>query len=69
MLMNTVVNKDIFYRLNDKNVIWIFGADETGGYNYINKHVQRNTMLANRRNVFIMDKEAMEACKNVKNLF
>lgn len=68
VLMNTVVNKDIFYRLNDKNVIWIFGADETGGYNYINKHVQRNTMLANRRNVFIMDKEAMEACKKRQEL-
>ena len=63
VLMNTVVNKDIFYRLHDHHVIWIFGADEGTGYDYINKHVNVNTMYANRRNVFIIDKEAIDACE------
>lgn len=68
ILMNTVVNKDIFYRLNDHHVVWIFGADEGSGYDYIIKHVNMNTMFANRRNVFIMDKETMEACEERKEL-
>lgn len=67
MLMNAVVNKDIFYRLNDKHVIWVLGGDEDC-YNYINKHVQRNTMFANKRNIFIMDKEAMKECKKRQEL-
>ena len=68
ILMNTVVNKDIFYRLNDHHVVWIFGADEGSGYDYIIKHVNMNTMFANRRNVFIMDKETMEACEERNEL-
>ena len=63
VLMDNVVNKDIFYRLHDHHVIWIFGADEGTGYDYIVKHVQVNTMFANRRNVFIIDKEAIDACE------
>lgn len=66
--MNTIVNKDIFYRLHNHNIIWIFCADEGGGYDYINRHAHRNTMFANHRNVFIMDKETMNACKERQEL-
>lgn len=62
--MNTVVEKDMFYRLNDHNVMWVFGADEGGGYDFINKHVPKSIMFANKRNVFILDKQAIEACEN-----
>lgn len=61
--MNTVVEKDMFYRLNNHNVIWVFGADDGGGYDFINKHVPKNIMFANKRNVFILDKQAIEACE------
>lgn len=66
--MNTVVEKDMFYRLNDYNVIWVFGADEGGGYDFINKHVPKNIMYANKRNVFILDNQAIEACKKSMEL-
>ena len=61
--MNTVVEKDMFYRLNNHHVIWVFGADDGGGYDFINKHVPKNIMFANKRNVFILDKQAIEACE------
>lgn len=62
VLLNTVVNKDIFYRLNDHHVLWVYDADEENGYEHIIKHVNLNIMYANRRNIFIMDKEAIKAC-------
>ena len=68
VLMNNVVNKDIFCRLHDHHVIWIFGADENTKYDYVIKHVNMNTMYANRRNVFIIDKEAIDACEERQEL-
>lgn len=68
VLLNTIANKDMFYRLNNYHVIWVFGGDEGNGYDYITKHVHQNTMFANKRNVFIMDKEAMSACEERKEL-
>ena len=68
VLMNRVVDKDLFCRLHDHHVIWIFGADGGKSYDYIKRHVNMNTMYANRRNVFIIDKEAMDACEERNEL-
>lgn len=57
-----IVSKDIFYKLNGYFILWIFGAGEEN-YDYLNWLVYRNTLYANKRNVFIFDKEAREATK------
>lgn len=57
-----IVSKDIFYRLNGYFILWVFGAGEEN-YDYLNGFVYKNTLYANKRNVFIFDKEAREATK------
>lgn len=64
VLMNTIVSKDIFYRLHNKHVIWIFGADEESGYGYMQRHAHQNTMFYNRRNVFFIDEDSMRESEN-----
>ena len=55
-----IVSKDIFYRLNGYFILWVFGAGEEN-YDYLNWLVYKNTLYANKRNVFIFDKDAREA--------
>ena len=55
-----IVSKDIFYKLNDYFILWVFGAGEEN-YDYLNWLVHKNTLYANKRNVFIFDKDAREA--------
>lgn len=55
-----IVSKDIFYKLNDYFILWVFGAGEEN-YDYLNWLVYKNTLYANKRNVFIFDKDAREA--------
>ena len=57
-----IVSKDIFYKLNGYFILWVFGAGEEN-YNYLKKLDYKNTLYANKRNVFIFDKEAREATK------
>lgn len=59
VLMNTIVSKDIFFRLHNQHVIWIFGADEENGYGYMQRHAHQNTMFFNRRNVFFIDDDSI----------
>lgn len=58
--LDTIVDKDIFYRLNNIQVIWIFGNGEESRYDYMKLFNYKNTLFANHRNVFVLDKQAME---------
>lgn len=58
--LDTIVDKDIFYRINNVHVIWIFGNGNESEYDYINLFNYKNTLFANHRNVFVLDKQAME---------
>ena len=56
--LDTIVDRDIFFRLNDIQIIWVFGSDSDTSYDYMRKVNYKNTMFDNHRNVFIFDKEA-----------
>lgn len=58
--LDTIVDKDIFYRINNVHVIWIFGNGNESEYDYINLFNYKNTLFANHRNVFVLDKQAMD---------
>ena len=58
--LTTIVDKDVFYRLNDTHVIWIFGSDSDTSYDYMRQSNYKNTMFDNHRNVFVFDKDAQE---------
>lgn len=57
---SVIAERDLFYRLNKKFIIWVFNFDEQ------EKHVDLTNMMAkdiyynNKLNVFIFDKEAIE---------
>ncbi len=63
-----IADRDIFYRLNDTQVIWIFGADSDVSYNYLRQINYKNTLFFNHRNVLIFDKEAQEESKRQNTL-
>ena len=67
-LLNKITDRDLFYRLNNQHVIWIFGADQESGYDYIKKHVPQNIMFTNHRNAFIVDHESIAACETRQEL-
>ena len=62
-----IVSKDIFYKLNGYFILWVFGVGEEN-YDYLNWLVYKNTLYANKRNVFIFDKEAREVTKKNSTL-
>ena len=58
--LDTIVDKDIFYRINNVQVIWVFGNGNESKYDYMKLFNYKNTLFANHRNVFVLDKEALE---------
>ena len=58
--VSVITERDLFYRLNKKFIIWVFNFDEQ------NKHVNLNNMMTkdiyynNKLNIFIFDKAAQE---------
>lgn len=58
--LDTIVDKDIFYRINNVQVIWVFGNGNESKYDYMELFNYKNTLFANHRNVFVLDKEALE---------
>lgn len=53
-----LVDRDMFFRLNNYHVIWLFGADNDVTYDYMRLSNFKNTMFDCHRNVFVFDKEA-----------
>lgn len=56
--IDTIVDRDVFFRLNDIQILWVFGSDSDSSYDYMRKLNYKNTMFDNHRNVFVFDKEA-----------
>lgn len=56
--LDTLVDRDVFFRLNDIHIIWMFGSESDSSYDYMRKVNYKNTMFDNHRNVFVFDKEA-----------
>lgn len=56
--LSVIVARDIFYRLNDTYIIWVFNFDENEQYVNLENLMCKDIYYANKRNAFILDKEA-----------
>ena len=56
--LSVVVERDLFYRLNNYDIIWIFNFDDNQEYVNLHNLMCKDIYYANKRNVFIFDKEA-----------
>lgn len=67
--IDTIVDRDVFFRLNDIQIIWVFGSDSDSSYDYMRKLNYKNTMFDNHRNVFVFDKEAQSTSEENGTLY
>lgn len=56
--VGVVVDRDIFYRLNNYNIIWIFNFEDNTEYVNLHNLMCKDIYYANKRNVFIFDADA-----------
>jgi hypothetical protein len=61
--VSVIVDRDIFYRLNDYNLIWIFNFEDNEEYVNLYNLMCKDIYYANKRNVFIFDADAEEKSK------
>ena len=61
--VSVIVDRDIFYRLNDYNIIWVFNFEDNEEYVNLHNLMCKDIYYANKRNVFIFDSEAEEESK------
>lgn len=67
--IDTIVDRDVFFRLNDIQILWVFGSDSDTSYDYMRKLNYKNTMFDNHRNVFVFDKEAQATSEENGTLY
>lgn len=56
--LDVVVDRDIFYRLNNYFIIWVFNFDENQEYVNLRNLMMKDIYYANKRNIFVFDEEA-----------
>ena len=61
--VSVIVDRDIFYRLNDYNIIWVFNFEDNKEYVSLHNLMCKDIYYANKRNVFIFDADAEELSK------
>lgn len=66
--LSIVVDRDIFYRLNNYFIIWIFNFDDNKEYVNLHNLMCKDIYYANKRNIFIFDKRAQELSVNAEEL-
>ena len=66
--ISVVVQRDIFYRLNDYFIIWVFNFDDNQKYVDLTNLMCKDIYYANKRNVFVFDIEAQQASEEREEL-
>lgn len=61
--VSVIVDRDIFYRLNDYNIIWIFNFEDNEEYVNLHNLMCKDIYYANKRNVFIFDADTEKISK------
>lgn len=67
--LSVIVDRDIFYRLNNYFVIWVFNFDNMENKLTLDNLLAKDIYYANKRNVFILDEEAMDKSKEENKLY
>lgn len=58
--ISTIVDRDIFYRLNGYFIIWVFNFEANQEYVNLRNLMCKDIYYANKRNIFIFDTEAQQ---------
>lgn len=58
--ISVITERDLFYRLNKKFIIWIFNFDEQEEHVNLNNMMTKDIYYNNKLNIFIFDKAAQE---------
>lgn len=66
--VSVVVDRDIFYRLNDYNIIWVFNFEDNIEYVNLQNLMCKDIYYANKRNVFIFDTDTQKKSKELGEL-
>ena len=66
--VSVVVQRDIFYRLNDYFIIWVFNFEDNQKYVDLTNLMCKDIYYANKRNIFIFDAEAQQASREKEEL-
>ncbi len=67
--IDAIVDRDVFFRLNNIHILWVFGSDSDTSYDYMRKLSYKNTMFDNHHNVFVFDKEAQSKSEENNTLY
>lgn len=67
--LSVIVDRDIFYRLNNYFVIWVFNFDNEWNRLTLENLLAKDIYYANKRNVFILDDDAIEKSKSEGKLY
>lgn len=58
--VSVIVERDLFYRLNKKFIIWVFNFDEQDEHVNLDNMMAKDIYYNNKMNVFIFDREAQK---------
>lgn len=56
--ISTIVERDLFYRLNNYFIIWVFNFEENKEYMDLTNLMCKDIYYANKRNIFVFDRDA-----------
>ena len=56
--VSVIAERDLFYRLNKKFIIWVFNFDEQENHVDLNNMMSKDIYYNNKLNIFIFDKDA-----------
>jgi predicted RNA-binding protein with RPS1 domain/competence CoiA-like predicted nuclease len=63
IFLSAIVDRDIFYRLHNTYIIWVFNFSKNEEYVNLDNLMCKDIYYANKRNVFIFDDKARELSK------
>lgn len=66
--LSVIVARDIFYKLNNTYIIWVFNFSKNTEYVNMSNLMCKDIYYANKRNAFVFDAKAMEMSEKAKEL-
>ena len=67
--LSVVVDRDIFYRMNNTFIIWIFNFSDNQEYVNLNNLMCKDIYYSNKRNAFIFDEKAQRISRDAGELY
>ena len=66
--VSVMTERDLFYRLNETHIIWVFNFDENEKYVDLTNMMVKDVYFNNRLNIFVFDAEAQQKSRELGEL-